>query len=166
MSLLNASSQIFDILTVDAFSGDAVPLNLVTLEATNSYFEHLTSDGALVLHVTSRYFALTPIIGRAAEALNLSGAYSIKRPSDDASIVHSDKYRIHWKHSFGFVNGWGGDYIDRVPMVTTFSKGAKENQWVFGRCEGPYLLRRYSGSASPERLLRKASMSTNFSLEK
>ncbi len=51
----------FDVLAVDAFSGDAIPVHLLTRECAEVYRSHLQPDGILALHVSSRYFDLTPV---------------------------------------------------------------------------------------------------------
>ena len=51
--LLQASDHTYDILTIDAFSGDAIPLNLMTVEAMQVYLAHLHPDGVLAFHITN-----------------------------------------------------------------------------------------------------------------
>ena len=53
--------QNFDVLLVDAFCGDAVPIHLLTKECGEIYRSHLKQDGILALHVSSRYFDLVPV---------------------------------------------------------------------------------------------------------
>jgi spermidine synthase len=60
--LANKNRQRFDILSVDAFSGDGIPVHLLTREAFALYWEHLRPDGILALHITSRYFDLSRVI--------------------------------------------------------------------------------------------------------
>jgi hypothetical protein len=54
--------QKFDVLAVDAFSGDAIPVHLLTLECYRTYRYHLKEDGILAVHITNRYFDLSPIV--------------------------------------------------------------------------------------------------------
>ena len=63
--------QEFDVLVLDAFSGDAVPLHLLTREAFEIYLQHLASDGVLAVNVSNRYFDLSLQVNRLAEALDL-----------------------------------------------------------------------------------------------
>jgi hypothetical protein len=59
---LNTSgSQQFDVLVVDAFSGDAIPIHLLTAEAVDLYWQHLKPDGILALHITNIYFDLLDV---------------------------------------------------------------------------------------------------------
>jgi spermidine synthase len=60
------ASQQFDLLAVDAFSSDAVPIHLLTREALALYFRHLKPDGILALNVSNRYVDLIPVFARAA----------------------------------------------------------------------------------------------------
>ncbi len=55
-------SQKFDVLAVDAFSGDAIPVHLLTREAFSLYWRHLNPDGVLAVHVSNRYLKLGPVV--------------------------------------------------------------------------------------------------------
>jgi spermidine synthase len=59
----------FDILILDAFTSDAIPIHLITREAIRMYLEKLTSQGVLVLHISNRYLDLEPILGNIAADL-------------------------------------------------------------------------------------------------
>jgi len=52
----------FDVLAIDAFSSDAIPVHLFTRECYRDYWYHLKKDGILALHISSRYFNLSPVI--------------------------------------------------------------------------------------------------------
>jgi spermidine synthase len=56
-----------DLLAVDAFSSDAIPIHLLTREALGVYFRHLKPDGILALHISNRYLDLEPVCARGAE---------------------------------------------------------------------------------------------------
>ncbi len=58
----------FDVLAVDAFSSDAIPVHLLTRECYRDYWYHLKKDGILALHISSRYFNLSPVIRSLAES--------------------------------------------------------------------------------------------------
>jgi hypothetical protein len=64
-------SNAFDVLAVDAFSGDAIPVHLLTQEAVALYMKHLKPDGVLALHISNRHIALLPVVKAIAEALGL-----------------------------------------------------------------------------------------------
>ncbi len=61
--------QQFDVLVVDAFSGDSVPIHLLTRQAFELYFRHLKPDGVLAVHITNRFLDLRPVIKAAADHL-------------------------------------------------------------------------------------------------
>jgi hypothetical protein len=67
LTLEHQDSQHFDLLAVDAFSSDAIPIHLLTREALAVYFYHLRPDGILALHVSNRYLNLVPVCARGAE---------------------------------------------------------------------------------------------------
>ncbi|MCX6637323.1 MAG: fused MFS/spermidine synthase [Acidobacteria bacterium] len=58
--------QNFDILVMDAFSGDSVPVHLITREAFRTYFRHLRPGGILAVNLSNRYLDLKPVVARAA----------------------------------------------------------------------------------------------------
>ena len=63
--LENESPQQFDLLVLDAFSGDAIPTHLLTQEANQSYLRHLRADGLIAIHISNIHFDLR----RVTEAL-------------------------------------------------------------------------------------------------
>nr|MBA2241438.1 fused MFS/spermidine synthase [Chthoniobacterales bacterium] len=63
--------QGFDILVVDAFTGDGIPIHLLTREALELYRRHMQPDGAILFHISNRYLRLESVIGNAAHALGL-----------------------------------------------------------------------------------------------
>ncbi|QIK79543.1 hypothetical protein G7077_12140 [Sphingomonas piscis] len=56
-----------DLLTIDAFSSDSVPMHLLTREAFQAYADHLRSGGLLMVHISNRYLELEPVIAGAAK---------------------------------------------------------------------------------------------------
>jgi SAM-dependent methyltransferase len=58
--------QQFDVLLLDAFSGDAIPMHLLTKEAFAIYRRHMKPDGIIVVHVTNSYLALAPVVEKLA----------------------------------------------------------------------------------------------------
>ncbi|HEV2199804.1 MAG TPA: fused MFS/spermidine synthase [Bryobacteraceae bacterium] len=61
LTLERQEPQNFDLLAVDAFSSDAIPVHLLTREAVGLYFRHLKPDGILALHISNRYLDLEPV---------------------------------------------------------------------------------------------------------
>jgi hypothetical protein len=61
--LAEAAPASFDLLILDAFSSDAIPLHLVTREAIDLAFARLRADGVLAFHISNRYLDLAPVLG-------------------------------------------------------------------------------------------------------
>jgi hypothetical protein len=70
LSLENEPPQNFDILIMDAFSSDAVPVHLLTKEAFAIYQRHLKPDGVILVNISNRYLDLRPVVENAARAFN------------------------------------------------------------------------------------------------
>jgi hypothetical protein len=71
LSLERGPAHQYDLLILDAFSSDAIPVHLVTREAFASYVRALKPHGAIALHITNRYFDLAPIVARIAPEAGL-----------------------------------------------------------------------------------------------
>ena len=84
LSLEAEAPQRFDVLAIDAFSSDAIPVHLLTREAFALYMRHLNVGGVLAVHISNRYLNLAPVCARAAEHLNLS-ARLIHAPAGEAA---------------------------------------------------------------------------------
>jgi spermidine synthase len=61
--------QNYDVLVIDAFSGDSVPAHLLSKEAITLYFRHLKSSGILAMHVSNRHLRLVPVVERGAASV-------------------------------------------------------------------------------------------------
>ncbi len=67
LNLEREPSNGFDVLVVDAFSGDAIPVHLITREALRVYRRHMKPDGVIAFHVSNRYLSLAPVVQKLAE---------------------------------------------------------------------------------------------------
>jgi len=92
LALEREPAQGFDVLAVDAFSGDSVPVHLLTVEAMDVYLRHMRSDGVIAFHVTNRFLALAPVIARVAAARGLH-----------AVLVHDLAEQSDWLHRTDWV---------------------------------------------------------------
>lgn len=63
----------FDLIVVDAFGSDAIPVHLLTAEAMELYLDKLAPGGTLLVHISNRHFDLQPIVGAAASAAGSKG---------------------------------------------------------------------------------------------
>jgi hypothetical protein len=86
LSLERESPQNFDLLAVDAFTSDSIPVHLLTREAFAQYRRHLKPNGVLAVHVSNLYIDLGPVVARAAQADGLS-VRMIASPEDDKKAV-------------------------------------------------------------------------------
>jgi SAM-dependent methyltransferase len=75
LSLEREPPQGFDVLAVDAFSGDSIPVHLITVEAFTEYLRHLKPKGVIAFHVSNRFLDLKPVLLAIAEKHGLEYAY-------------------------------------------------------------------------------------------
>ncbi|MEO8508915.1 MAG: fused MFS/spermidine synthase [Betaproteobacteria bacterium] len=71
LKLERETQQNFDVLAIDAFSSDAIPVHLITREAVEVYLKHMKPDGVIAFHVTNRYLDLVPVVEGIAHELDL-----------------------------------------------------------------------------------------------
>jgi hypothetical protein len=93
LSLERQNPQEFDILAVDAFSGDAIPVHLLTREAFELYFRHLKPHGALAIHVTNRLLDLPPLIEAEARTVG-ARAIAVTNTEDEANAVYESTWML------------------------------------------------------------------------
>jgi spermidine synthase len=93
LSLENESTQAFDVLVLDAFSSDAIPIHLLTREALAIYLRHLTQDGILAVHISNMHLDLRPVLAGHAEHFGLQMAV-VDSHGDDALGTCSPKWAL------------------------------------------------------------------------
>lgn len=85
LSLEAESGELFDLLAIDAFSGDSIPTHLLTADAFEVYFRRLKPDGVLLVHTTNRYLDLPPVVRVLADHRKLASAIIENEPDDAQS---------------------------------------------------------------------------------
>ena len=91
LSLEREAPQNFDVLAVDAFSGDSVPVHLLSREAMQLYFRHIKPDGVLAFHVSNTALALAPVVQQLARELKYAARDLHVNPDK-----HSGRYESEW----------------------------------------------------------------------
>jgi MFS family permease/SAM-dependent methyltransferase len=86
LSLEHEPPQHFDVLAVDAFTGDSIPVHLLTLQAFRLYFRQLQPQGVLAVHISNRYLNLEPVVEAAATRLHKE-AVEIVNPDDHSQGI-------------------------------------------------------------------------------
>jgi hypothetical protein len=71
LKMESADDHSYDMIILDAFTSDAIPVHLLTREAVEMYLKKLTPEGLLVAHISNRYLALEPVLGNLADMLGL-----------------------------------------------------------------------------------------------
>ncbi|HEY3841139.1 MAG TPA: fused MFS/spermidine synthase [Bryobacteraceae bacterium] len=90
LSLEREPDQHYDLLVMDAFSGDSVPVHMLTKEAMSTYFRHLKPGGLLAVNATNTFLNLRPVVERAATTFGkIAVVYELQPPDDDLLCYHS-----------------------------------------------------------------------------
>jgi hypothetical protein len=110
----------FDVVVLDAFSDDSIPVHLMTQEAFQVYFRLLHGDGVLAIHLTNRYLDLEPVVASLAAAFrkNVVSVHSLAQP--ERQILAAD-----WMLVFGrasepkrpAVRLWTDDYSNLFQVL-------------------------------------------------
>ena len=83
LSLEREAPKGYDVLGIDAFSGDSIPMHLITREAMALYARHIKPDGVIVFQATNRYVDLPPVIKRLAAELGFEAVLVTDYPEED-----------------------------------------------------------------------------------
>jgi hypothetical protein len=94
LELAKAPSSSYDVIVVDAFSSDAIPVHLITREAVELYVRKLSPRGLLAFHITNNHLDLEPVVAGVAGSLGLSGLAQLDAVSDKRG--RRGAQRSHW----------------------------------------------------------------------
>jgi spermidine synthase len=129
----------FDMLAVDAFSSDAVPVHLLTREAFETYQQRLTPSGLLMIHISNRFLNLEPVLASEAargwygsvrdyrtvkseEARHLASSVWVALSRDPATIakLRSIRPEAEWRpiEAREAFAGWSDDYASILPLIS------------------------------------------------
>ena len=90
LSMENEVARNYDLLVLDAFSSDAVPLHLLTKEAFEIYLKHIADDGVIAFHTSSMHLDLQSVVFRLAEHFGLKFAWIMNDEIPEEGILASD----------------------------------------------------------------------------
>jgi spermidine synthase len=86
LTLARAQDGAYDLIVLDAYSSDAPPLHLLTLDAVRLYVTKLAPGGALLLNISNRHLVLEPVVGAIARAAGL-----VARTRSDANVGAAER---------------------------------------------------------------------------
>jgi SAM-dependent methyltransferase len=90
LSLEHDTAPRFDVLALDAFSGDAIPVHLLTKEAVALYLRHLNPNGVLAFHVSNDFLDLAPVVRQLADAVDYQAVLVRNHESDEDLVLPAD----------------------------------------------------------------------------
>ena len=90
-SLESEPAENFDVLAIDAFSSDSIPVHLLTREAFELYFRHMKPNGLVAVHVSNRFLDLAPVVDAVARDLHKASVMVDTEDSGDG-----DCYATTW----------------------------------------------------------------------
>jgi spermidine synthase/uncharacterized membrane protein YoaT (DUF817 family) len=92
---LEADSDVkYDLLVVDAFSSDAIPIHLLTREAIQLYRNRISPNGLIAFHISNRFYDLRPALAAAAKDLGLAALVRNYKPANDAYLATSSVWVV------------------------------------------------------------------------
>ncbi len=117
LSLEHEPSRHFDLLAVDAFSGDAIPVHLLTREAFRLYWRHLKPDGVLAVHISNKHISLGPVVAMAASESDKQALTFSYDGNDESDETSSDWVLVSSRPGFFSLPAirYNGKAIDPIP---------------------------------------------------
>jgi len=82
--------QNYDVLAIDAFSSDSIPVHLITSEAIALFMQHVAPDGILAIHISNRFLDLKPVLANIAKSLGLQARLVSDSPTGSGSASMTD----------------------------------------------------------------------------
>lgn len=119
LNLEREPDQLYDVLAIDAFSSDAIPVHLITREALVTYLRHMKPDGIVAFHVSNRFLQLVPVVAKLAREL---GAH-VTLVSDSAG-EEDDKTQSDW-----VLVSSDAAALTRRPIADTAEKPEERPEW-------------------------------------
>jgi len=93
LSLEREAGPVYDVFIADAFSGDAIPVHLLTKEAFDLYLRHLKPSGILAVHISNQYLDLAPVVAQLASADGLAARW-VHTQKDDAHLYSQSDWIV------------------------------------------------------------------------
>ena len=119
LSMERQPLQGFNVLVVDAFSGDAIPVHLLTREAFQLYFQELAPQGILAIHISNKFLDLAPVVEAAARDLGVSWKIVVNQSDKKCEVLAS---------SWVLLSRNGQVLADtHFPEITFFEKQPRES---------------------------------------
>jgi len=129
LSLEHEPPQNFDLLALDAFSGDSIPVHLLTREAFALYFRHLKPQGILAVHVSNRYVDLAPMVACVARSVGKTATVVESEGDDDEICYDADWVLVpadgrelklqgaHQSEAWNGLRAWTDDYSNVFSLL-------------------------------------------------
>ena len=126
----------YDLIVVDAFSSDAIPVHLLTREAFRLYFDMLNVRGLLVLHLSNRYLSLEPVVANLAEDARLGGQLLRHDASPEAEGATASTWAVLARTPEALGNltkdeGWTAAKLEQKPRVGVWTDDSHNLLAVF-----------------------------------
>ena len=112
---LESGSRQYDIIALDAFSGDAIPVHLLTREAFELYLNHLRIDGILAIHVSNLHLDLSRVVLGSAEELGINAVWISNEEDEEYGVMDADWILVTRNHGF-LQNSEVESYIEPWPV--------------------------------------------------
>ncbi|HRJ67065.1 MAG TPA: fused MFS/spermidine synthase [Alphaproteobacteria bacterium] len=142
LELARMENAKFDMIIIDAFSSDSIPTHLLTKEALDDYLSRLTPDGAIVFHISNRFFYLEKLLSKLADNAELQNRFKLSTlndkpfaaPSRWMILAQKGSDLSYFKKEIGWLNlapiadiYWTDDYSNLMsvarltpPDITTY----------------------------------------------
>ncbi len=146
LRLNDAPDHSYGLIVLDAFSGDSIPMHLMTREALALYLRKLAPGGILAFHISNLYFRLAPTLGNLAQDAHLACLVAndtgvteeqiqagkspsiwlvmARSPADLSALSSNRSYAFGWTEVYGRPGAriWTDDYSNLLSVVKSFTK--------------------------------------------
>jgi spermidine synthase len=135
--LKESGSQEFDILVVDAFSGDSIPIHLMTKEAFELYFQHLKPGGILAVHISNLHLELSDPVRTICKELGYDASRVAYDPEEDNYhsyysdwiLISSNKRLKNMLSHKGYLSEWDEEDAKEILWTDDYCNLLQVVEW-------------------------------------
>ena len=124
LKLKEAANSRYDLIVVDAFSSDAIPVHLLTQQALDLYLAKLAPGGLIAFHISNRYLDLEPVIADLADSRGLNGIHMEYLKSNNMSTKAGSRWIVLAGDSSEFAS------LAKLPVARTIGGNARRDVWT------------------------------------
>lgn len=132
----SGAPPVFDVLAIDAFSSDSIPVHLLTRQALALYVRCLADDGLVAVHISNRFLDLQPVLAALADDLGLAARLVRDDPDEGASGASATDWVLIGRRAGTFARAPLADRVEAMPAPPGAPRWTDDSNNLLGIVKG------------------------------